>query len=154
MDKENEEMAAGEEAENEELFDKKAARAFRTITEVAAELNVPTHVLRFWEKKFPELDPVQRVNGRRYYRSEDVALLKKIEYLLHKEGYTIKGVQKLLKEGTINVVVDSRLNSENRVDSGPPLRVDEEGLPIEPKPELDSVITELEEISVILKKAL
>ena len=152
MEKEPEEITE-EEIESEVLFDKKAERAFRTITEVAAELNVPTHVLRFWEKKFPELDPVQRVKGRRYYRSEDIALLKKIEYLLRKEGYTIKGVQKLLKEGTINAVVDSRLNNENGGEPAAP-RFDEEGLPIEPKPELDSVIAELEEISDFLKKAL
>ncbi len=70
-----------------ETEDKKAARAFRTIAEVSEELNVPQHVLRFWEKKFEELAPVQRGGGRRYYRPEDIALLKKIEYLLYKEGY-------------------------------------------------------------------
>ena len=142
-----------EEVENADLFDKKAARAFRTITEVSAELNVPPHVLRFWEKKFSEVAPVQRVGGRRYYRPEDISLLKKIEYLLHKEGYTIKGVQKLLKEGTINAVVDSRQNNADAGTVETQVQVDEEGLPIEPKPELDSVIAELEEISALLKKA-
>ena len=141
-----------EEIENADLFDKKAARAFRTITEVSAELNVPTHVLRFWEKKFSEVAPVQRVGGRRYYRPEDIALLKKIEYLLHKEGYTIKGVQKLLKEGTINTVVESRQNAAGQETENTPVQVDEEGRPIEPKPEFDSVIAELEEISALLKK--
>lgn len=140
-----------ENTENADLFDKKAARAFRTITEVSAELNVPPHVLRFWEKKFSEVAPVQRVGGRRYYRPEDISLLKKIEYLLHKEGYTIKGVQKLLKEGTINTVVESRQNNINQEET---VQVDEEGLPVEPKPELDSVISELEEISALLKKAI
>ena len=142
-----------EEVENVDLFDKKAARAFRTITEVSAELNVPPHVLRFWEKKFSEVAPVQRVGGRRYYRPEDISLLKKIEYLLHKEGYTIKGVQKLLKEGTINSVVDSRQSNAETESAATRVQVDEEGLPIEPKPELDSVIAELEEISALLKKA-
>lgn len=142
-----------EEIEDLEAFDKKAARAFRTITEVSAELNVPPHVLRFWEKKFSEVAPVQRVGGRRYYRPEDIALLKKIEYLLHKEGYTIKGVQKLLKEGTINAVVESRQNNSDPETKDSPAQVDEEGLPVEPKPELDSVIAELEEISALLKKA-
>ncbi len=141
-----------EEVENPDLSDKKAARAFRTISEVSAELNVPPHVLRFWEKKFSELAPVQRMGGRRYYRPEDVSLLKKIEYLLHKEGYTIKGVQKLLKEGTINAVVESRQNGENDKESFSSVRFDEEGMPIEPKPELDSVIAELEEIGNLLKK--
>ncbi|MBR1777026.1 MAG: MerR family transcriptional regulator [Alphaproteobacteria bacterium] len=142
-----------EEIENVDLFDKKAARAFRTITEVSAELSVPPHVLRFWEKKFSEVAPVQRVGGRRYYRPEDIALLKKIEYLLHKEGYTIKGVQKLLKEGTINAVVENRRNDRDQSAPEAPVQVDEEGLPVEPKPELDSVIAELEEISELLKKA-
>jgi len=142
-----------EEIDNTDLFDKKAARAFRTITEVSAELNVPAHVLRFWEKKFSEVAPVQRVGGRRYYRPEDITLLKKIEYLLHKEGYTIKGVQKLLKEGTINSVIESRQNNMEQEKEDLFGQVDEEGLPIEPKPELDSVIAELEEISALLKKA-
>ena len=143
-----------DENENADLFDKKAARAFRTITEVSAELNVLPYVLRFWEKKFPELAPVQRVRGRRYYRSEDIALLKKIEYLLHKEGYTIKGVQKLLKEGTINAVVENRQNMPEQEFETLPVRLDDEGVPVEPKPELDSVISELEEISALLKKAI
>ncbi len=141
-----------EETENADLFDKKAARAFRTITEVSAELNVPAHVLRFWEKKFSEVAPVQRVGGRRYYRPEDIALLKKIEYLLHKEGYTIKGVQKLLKDGTINAVVENRQNGGEQGDTAA-VQTDEDGQPVEPKPELDSVISELEEISALLKKA-
>lgn len=141
-----------EETENADLFDKKAARAFRTITEVSAELNVPAHVLRFWEKKFSEVAPVQRVGGRRYYRPEDIALLKKIEYLLHKEGYTIKGVQKLLKDGTINAVVENRQNGAGQGDTVA-IQTDEDGQPVEPKPELDSVISELEEISALLKKA-
>ncbi len=75
----------------------KAADAFRTISEVAEELNVPQHVLRFWETRFFQVRPVKRGGGRRYYRPEDVALIKKIHHLLYTEGYTIKGVQKLLK---------------------------------------------------------
>ena len=145
-------METETETESPDLFDKKAARAFRTITEVSAELNVPAHVLRFWEKKFSEVAPVQRVGGRRYYRPEDIALLKKIEYLLHKEGYTIKGVQKLLKDGTINAVVENRQNGISEQETVT-FHVDEDGQPVEPKPELDSVISELEEISALLKKA-
>ncbi len=75
----------------------KSDSAFRTISEVAEELNVPQHVLRFWETKFTQIKPMKRGGGRRYYRPEDVALLKKIHSLLYVEGYTIKGVQKLLK---------------------------------------------------------
>lgn len=76
---------------------KKSATAFRTISEVADELNVQQHVLRFWETKFSQVKPLKRGGGRRYYRPEDVALLKKIHHLLYTEGYTIKGVQKLMK---------------------------------------------------------
>lgn len=75
----------------------KAADAFRTISEVAEDLNVPQHVLRFWETRFFQVRPLKRGGGRRYYRPEDVALIKKIHHLLYTEGYTIKGVQKLLK---------------------------------------------------------
>ena len=77
----------------------KSEAAFRTISEVADELDVPQHVLRFWEGKFPQVKPLKRGGGRRYYRPDDVALLRKIRDLLYSEGYTIKGVQKLLKEG-------------------------------------------------------
>ncbi|PZO87067.1 MAG: MerR family transcriptional regulator [Micavibrio aeruginosavorus] len=76
---------------------RKADGAFRTISEVADELDVPQHVLRFWETKFSQVKPLKRGGGRRYYRPEDVALLKHIHHQLYTEGYTIKGVQKLLK---------------------------------------------------------
>jgi DNA-binding transcriptional MerR regulator len=76
----------------------KPPEAFRTISEVANELIVPKHVLRFWEAKFPQIKPMKRCGGRRYYRPEDVALLKGIRFLLYDDGYTIRGVQKLLRE--------------------------------------------------------
>ncbi|HYH19609.1 MAG TPA: MerR family transcriptional regulator [Azospirillum sp.] len=76
----------------------KSATAFRTISEVSDDLDVPQHVLRFWETKFPQVRPLKRGGGRRYYRPEDVDLLRRIQSLLYKEGYTIKGVQRLLKE--------------------------------------------------------
>jgi len=72
--------------------------AFKTISEVASELNIQQHVLRFWEKKFSVIKPMTRGGGRRYYRPEDVVLLKSIQNLLYSEMYTISGVQKLLKE--------------------------------------------------------
>lgn len=75
----------------------KSAGAFRTISEVADELDVAQHVLRFWESKFPQVRPLKRGGGRRYYRPEDVDLLRRIRSLLYEEGYTIKGAQKLLK---------------------------------------------------------
>ncbi len=78
---------------------KKAPNAFRTISEVADELHIPQHVLRFWETKFPQVKPLKRGGGRRYYRPDDIALLRRISDLLYIQGYTIKGVQRLLREG-------------------------------------------------------
>jgi DNA-binding transcriptional MerR regulator len=77
----------------------KSASAFRTIGEVAEDLDVPAHVLRFWESKFSQLKPLKRGGGRRYYRPEDVDLLRRIRQCLYRDGYTIRGVQKLLREG-------------------------------------------------------
>ena len=76
----------------------KSPDAFRTISEAAEELNVPQHVLRFWETKFSQIKPMKRAGGRRYYRPADVELLKGIRGLLYTEGYTIRGVQNILKE--------------------------------------------------------
>lgn len=76
----------------------KSAGAFRTISEVADDLDVPQHVLRFWETKFSQVRPLKRGGGRRYYRPEDVELLRHIRDLLYTDGYTIKGVQRLLRE--------------------------------------------------------
>lgn len=78
---------------------RKSATAYRTISEVSDDLAVPQHVLRFWETKFSQVRPLKRGGGRRYYRPEDVQLLRRIQRLLYEEGYTIKGVQRLLKEG-------------------------------------------------------
>jgi DNA-binding transcriptional MerR regulator len=74
----------------------KSDAAFRTIGEVSEELGVPQHVLRYWETRFPQLRPIQRAGNRRYYRPDDVALVRRIHGLLHAQGYTVKGVQKLL----------------------------------------------------------
>jgi DNA-binding transcriptional MerR regulator len=78
---------------------KKAPNAFRTISEVADDLHIPQHVLRFWETKFPQVNPLKRGGGRRYYRPDDIILLRRIADLLYTQGYTIKGVQRLLREG-------------------------------------------------------
>ena len=78
---------------------KKAPNAFRTISEVADDLHIPQHVLRFWETKFPQVHPLKRGGGRRYYRPDDIVLLRRIADLLYTQGYTIKGVQRLLREG-------------------------------------------------------
>ena len=76
----------------------KAEGAFRTISEVAAELGLPQHILRYWETRFPQLRPLQRAGNRRYYRPADVALARRIDRLLNQEGYTMRGVQKLLAQ--------------------------------------------------------
>ncbi len=79
----------------------KSAAAFRTISEVAGGLDIPQHVLRFWESKFSQIKPLKRGGGRRYYRPDDIVLLQRIKALLYDDGYTIKGVQKLLREGAL-----------------------------------------------------
>ena len=76
----------------------KSPEAFRTISEVSKDLSLPQHVLRFWETKFSQIKPIKRGGGRRYYRPEDIELLKGIKYLLYNDGYTIRGVQKVIKE--------------------------------------------------------
>jgi len=91
----------------------KADGAFRTISEVSEMLDVPAHVLRFWESKFSALSPLKRNGGRRYYRPDDVELLVKIRDLLYRDGYTIKGVQKLLSSGAgASVATSSSKKSE------------------------------------------
>ena len=84
----------------------KSAEAFRTISEVAADLDVPQHVLRFWEGRFAQIKPVKRAGGRRYYRPEDVDLLRGIRSLLYADGFTIKGVQKVLRERGLRHVAE------------------------------------------------
>lgn len=84
----------------------KSPDAFRTISEAAAVIEVPQHVLRFWETKFKQIKPLKRGGGRRYYRPEDLSLLKGIRTLLYGEGYTIRGVQKVLREQGLKTVVE------------------------------------------------
>jgi DNA-binding transcriptional MerR regulator len=79
----------------------KSDAAFRTIGEVSEEIGVPQHVLRYWETRFPQLRPIQRAGNRRYYRPADVVLARRIHALLNRDGYTVKGVQKLLAEGDL-----------------------------------------------------
>ena len=85
----------------------KSPQAFRTISEVSNEVNIPAHVLRFWETKFPNINPLKRSGNRRYYRPEDIKLIIRIKTLLYDNGYTVKGVQKLLKEN------DNKNNEKN-----------------------------------------
>jgi DNA-binding transcriptional MerR regulator len=84
----------------------KSPEAFRTISEVATELDIPQHVLRFWESRFAQVRPTKRAGGRRYYRPEDVDLLRGIRALLYREGFTIKGAQKVLRDKGLRHVVE------------------------------------------------
>ena len=130
---------------------KKSADAFRTISEVASELDLPQHVLRFWETKFTQVRPLKRGGGRRYYRPEDVALLRHIRGLLYDEGYTIKGVQKLLRQGGISkselrereVQTTQADPSETAIDAGSEAT----------KQAIRSALTELESLRQTLRDA-
>jgi len=90
--------AAGERMTNGKVAADKAVGAYRTIGELSRETDLPQHILRYWETRFPQLRPLQRAGNRRYYRPEDVALVQRINRLLNQEGYTIRGVQKLLTD--------------------------------------------------------
>jgi len=109
------------------MIETKAPTAFRTISEVATNLEVPQHVLRFWESKFQQIRPLKRAGGRRYYRPEDVVLLSNIKELLYNQGLTIRGVQKLLKEtGRIGIVRPSEASQAQMEEGGAePLSADD-----------------------------
>jgi DNA-binding transcriptional MerR regulator len=117
----------------------KSASAFRTISEVAKELDLPQHVLRFWESKFPQIKPVKRGGGRRYYRPEDLVMLRHIRDLLYNDGYTIKGVQKLLKENGGKIEV-----------AAAPTSGEATTLSADKSAALKSILTELEDIQKLL----
>lgn len=103
----------------------KSPEAFRTISEVADELDLPQHVLRFWETRFGQIKPMKRGGGRRYYRPEDVNLLRGIRHLLYGEGYTIKGVQRILKEQGVRHVMAVWLDEGAPATDAPPRAVEE-----------------------------
>ncbi len=139
---------------------KKSASAFRTISEVARELDVQQHVLRFWETKFSQVKPLKRGGGRRYYRPEDVQLLKSIHHLLYTEGYTIKGVQKLLKEhGKARLVellhtepeVKVEPQNSNEVSKVTALSPQEAKLSPQHRSVLETMLDELKELRALVK---
>ncbi|MDA1089385.1 MAG: MerR family transcriptional regulator [Proteobacteria bacterium] len=123
----------------------KSAAAFRTISEVATELGLPQHVLRFWETKFNAIKPMKRGGGRRYYRPDDVVLLTRIRALLYDDGYTIKGVQKLLREGggKIDLAAAPQVTPPEAAPDHP-----DSGHDIA---ELKSIMAELEDIRTLLR---
>lgn len=100
-------------------MDNKGPDAFRTISEVAGDLDLPQHVLRFWETRFSQIKPMKRGGGRRYYRPDDVELLRGIRHLLYDEGYTIKGVQRILKERGVRFVSETIQHGEAPTDVVP-----------------------------------
>ena len=154
--------AAGSHADVPEGKARKSASAFRTISEVADDLGLQQHVLRFWETKFTQVKPLKRGGGRRYYRPEDVVLLKKIHHLLYTEGYTIKGVQKLLKgQGKQQIVA-----SEIAADAAPaanqqgtaktaesPITASRGGKPLSERQKviLESMLGELKELRTMIR---
>lgn len=128
----------------------KSAAAFRTISEVGRELDIPQHVLRFWESKFSQVKPLKRGGGRRYYRPEDIALLRRIRDLLYTEGYTIRGVQRLFREVGVKAVVeatDAVLDDGLEVADvqGTPT-TENTAVPVELRAELEAVMAELVEL--------
>jgi DNA-binding transcriptional MerR regulator len=147
----------------------KSESAFRTISEVAEELEVPQHVLRFWETKFSQIRPMKRGGGRRYYRPEDVTLLRRIRTLLYEDGFTIKGVQKLLREGAIknapeDVVAAVVADLEAPVETPPPPqeskadlieeleeKAHRDGLPDRARNELSAIVGELSAVRDLLR---
>ncbi len=133
----------------------KSAAAFRTISEVAGELGLPQHVLRFWESKFSAIRPMKRGGGRRYYRPEDVALLTRIRDLLHVEGYTVKGVQKLLRESggrlkTVSAPPDRGAPPSPGAPEPSRRRATGNGFTADTREELKSLLGELEELRATL----
>lgn len=110
-------------SENESRGRKKSRNAFRTISEVSKELDVPQHVLRFWESKFSQIKPMKRGGNRRYYRPEDVDVLKLIRHRLYEDGYTIKGVQKLIKDQGIKATLEEWRGDGDNTPKGEPKSV-------------------------------
>jgi DNA-binding transcriptional MerR regulator len=131
----------------------KSEGAFRTISEVSVDLDVPQHVLRFWESKFSQIKPLKRGGGRRYYRPEDVRLLGHIRDLLYKEGYTIRGVQKLLREPVAKPRSGPPAVKRPPALSLPPVVMPGPGNSEDPRAALQAVLAELLELQRLLAGA-
>lgn len=127
----------------------KSKSAFRTIAEVADELGVATHVLRFWETKFPQIKPMKRTGGRRYYRPDDVELVRKIKDLLYEKRYTIEGVQKFIKEKGLKAFMGEEIMKDFFDEETPQIELSGEAREI-----ILSTINELSEISKELERAI
>ncbi len=137
----------------------KSPTAFRTISEVATDLAVPQHVLRFWESKFQQIKPLKRGGGRRYYRPEDVQLISSIKELLYSQGFTIRGVQKLLKENgrfpsarsmVPDPQVPTSISTLNAPSGQPSVRG---GLSADKRREIEGVLNELRSLRELLRQS-
>ena len=127
----------------------KSATAFRTISEVGRELDIPQHVLRFWESKFSQIKPLKRGGGRRYYRPEDIALLRRIRDLLYTDGYTIRGVQRLFRESGVKAIL-RELNPDHQAASAGPKETSPSGLAEGTRADLENILHELVSLRRIL----
>jgi len=128
----------------------KSRSAYRTISEVSNEIDVPAHVLRFWETKFLQIKPLKRGGGRRYYRPEDVALLKTIRQFLYSDGYTIKGVQRLLKDGLIKTATNKMDTERNLVPEAP--EIETGSFSMQNKNEIKEIMEELKVLKRLLSE--
>ncbi len=130
----------------------KSDTAFRTISEVSTDLDLPQHVLRFWESKFPQVKPMKRGGGRRYYRPEDIDLLRRIRALLYLDGYTIKGAQKFLRQkGSSKVPVAESSPPASALPYGTPEPAMGGKLTAEARGELEAVLDELKSLQALLR---
>jgi len=127
----------------------KSKDAFRTIAEVADELGVATHVLRFWETKFPQIQPMKRTGGRRYYRPDDVEIVRKIKYYLYDKRYTIEGVQKVIKTKGIKTLLGEEIQKDFFVNSLEQIELSEQN-----KELLSNISKELKSLSASLQETL
>jgi len=144
------------------LAEIKSPGAFRTISEVATDLEVPQHVLRFWESKFQQVRPLKRGGGRRYYRPEDVQLLNSIKDLLYNQGFTIRGVQKLLREGGRSPLARTTINDAHLTPSSSAASLPAQAaspaqpqrwLSPEKRREVESVLGELKSLRELLRQS-
>lgn len=127
----------------------KSKDAFRTIAEVADELGVATHVLRFWETKFPQIQPMKRTGGRRYYRPDDVEIVRKIKYYLYDKRYTIEGVQKVIKTKGVKTLLGEEIQKDFFAAS-----LEEIELSKQNKELLSNISAELKSLSASLQETL
>jgi DNA-binding transcriptional MerR regulator len=143
----------------------KSPTAFRTISEVAEGLALPQHVLRFWESKFQQIKPLKRGGGRRYYRPEDVKIIHDIKELLYNQGFTIRGVQKLLRENGVPSLARSGLTMSQApasiqtaahqpsAQTAKALQRQTEGLSLDKRREIEGLLAELKSIRTVLQKS-